>query len=325
MAIPRRGQGTPYRRSKYVGALVTLHQQALQHIEAVSHYFQHNQNVLRGYIGNRCYRSDGDHKEILVRQALRNFLPATVVVGRGLIQNVAETEPWHAFGHAHEQFLTEIDVIILRQGKKPVFQIEDLLVVAPQDVAAIIEVKTSLRIFPPPRGRNQLDDHRYETNHRRGMQFAAAARKVARHASIIRSLSQMAGSTFRCWAGLFIYNEPRALHDRENHVRWLESLVGQEVQSDDDVIDCVCFGPNLFAHYWSNAQYQVEGLYRGAAYHSYDLHGLAMPYLINNALFHVRSEYETVDEDMLFPIPGGKEQLRKFFLPRDQHVAQAFF
>jgi hypothetical protein len=304
---------------------VTSQQQAMQDVEAINHYFQENQNTLRDYIGNRCYRSDGDHKEILVRKTLRRFLPPDIKVGRGLIQNVADIHPWQAFGRAHEQSLTEIDVIILRRGREPVFQIEDLLVVAPQDVAAIIEVKTSLRVPPSPRGHNQLDDPRYETNHRRGMQFAAAARKVARHASIIRSLSQMAGSTFRCWAGLFIYNEPRAIRDRKDHVRWLESLVGQEVQSDDDVIDCVCFGPNLFAHYWSNAQYQVEGLYRGAAYHSYDLNGFAMPYLINNALFHVRSEYETVDEDVLFPIPGGKEQFRKFFLPHDQHVAQAFF
>lgn len=297
-------------------------QQAAQRILAIHDYFQYHKNRLRNLIGDRCYRSDGDHKEMLVRQTLRHFLPSGTLVGRGLIQDAGDIHP--AF-RASEYRLREIDVIVLRRGASPLFGNEDLFVVAPHDVAAIIEVKTSLRVITPKEARRQLDNPGHSNNHRKGMQFAATARKVARHAKIIRSLSQLAGSTFRCWAGLFIYNEPQTLQDRKNHVRWLESLVGQEVQSDDDVIDCVCYGPNLFAHYWSNAQHQVDGLYDGAAYHSYELNDLAMPYLINNALFHVLSEYGDVDEDVLFPIPGGKEQYRKFFLPRDQHVAQAFF
>ena len=75
--------------------------------------------------------SDGHSKESILRQVLRRHLPASVSLGTGFVVNYFEPSG-------------EIDILITDDTMPTLFRDGELVIVAPESVRAIIEVKTSL-------------------------------------------------------------------------------------------------------------------------------------------------------------------------------------
>lgn len=76
--------------------------------------------------------TDGESKEVALRSVLRRHLPSSAIVGRGFIVTELQSS-------------TQIDILIVDSNKPTLFREGDLLIVTPDAVLGVIEVKTELR------------------------------------------------------------------------------------------------------------------------------------------------------------------------------------
>lgn len=118
-------------------------------------------NRVRDLIGDKHWLSDGHHKEYLLKHALSRHVPSGVTISRGFI-----VHPKRSDVVSREQDLLFLDAFAMA----PVFAQGELCVALPQQVIAILAVKTTF-------SKQQLDDA-CDTLH--------SARRVAAYAGIER-------------------------------------------------------------------------------------------------------------------------------------------
>src|SRR4051812_30392716 len=82
---------------------------------------------LNQLIGNR--ENLGEYREVILRSVLRRHLPANLHVGSGFIVTQHAISP-------------QLDLLIIDRSKPVLFQDGDFLVVTPENVRAVVEVKT---------------------------------------------------------------------------------------------------------------------------------------------------------------------------------------
>ena len=122
---------------------------------------------VRQLIGPAHWPSDGEHKETILRQAIRRIAPRNMVVGKGFIVSPEYTS-------------TQIDVLVYDDRYPVHYQDGDLFMIPPAACRAVIEVKSSLQSI--------------------GQFEATAAKQIA----IQRGL-QRAGVTREVFSGLLYY------------------------------------------------------------------------------------------------------------------------
>lgn len=127
---------------------------------------------------------------------LRRILPPSLLIGRGFVVN-------------REAASTQVDILITDADRPTLFRDGDLLIVTPEAVRAVIEVKT------------ELD----------GPQAAA---DVALKLGMIGHICQSAVPT--PWLGLFVYEEMR------NAGANLLRAAQHAFRDNSQMIDCVCCG-----------------------------------------------------------------------------------
>lgn len=114
--------------------------------------FQYRVDLLERLLRSRHYPSLGTYKERLLAKTVRSFLPKTVEVGTGFILFPCEDESPPAGGAYHDPLnqsaydvSRQCDIIVYDAfSHPPVFQDGDFVVLRPESVCAIIEVKGSL-------------------------------------------------------------------------------------------------------------------------------------------------------------------------------------
>ncbi len=174
----------------------------------------------------RHWPTDGHFKEGVLRQFLRRHLPESVLVGTGFVVN--------SFGPSGE-----IDVLVVDKNKPTLFKDGELLIVTPESVKVVLEVKTSLR------GPSEVSDALEQLAERKAV--------VTRHVECQNVL-----------AGLFVYDG-----DDDRHKTILESL-----RDASQIIDLVSYGQDTFVKYFKprgdGGQQTPDN-----AWHSFDVQGLA--------------------------------------------------
>ena len=120
------------------------------------------------------WATDGESKEVALRSVLRRHLPESVIVGRGFIVTSSESS-------------TQIDILIIDASKPTLFKDGDLLIVTPDAVRGVIEVKTVLR------SRTQV---------------AEAVTKLSRIEELCRDVTREDS----IWTGLFIFEGGMEMH-----------------------------------------------------------------------------------------------------------------
>lgn len=85
------------------------------------------------------WAEDGRHKEVVLKNMLRRFLPEKYLIGTGFV--VKQT------GEDYGSHLTskQIDIIIYDNGSPVLFKEGDFVILTPDSVKAIIEVKANLQ------------------------------------------------------------------------------------------------------------------------------------------------------------------------------------
>jgi hypothetical protein len=179
---------------------------------------------------------------------------------------------------------TQIDILILDSRKPTLFHEGDLFVVTPDAVLAAIEVKTSQDSTP---------------------EVVDTLRKLA---EIERSCYDVTRKKGRVWTGLFVYDAQ--MSGAEKH---LLSALGKVYRETDGVINCISYGQNVFTRFWSS-DITVGGNTRRAMWRSYKLPSVAPSYFIGNLVDSI-SRIDVADADFAwFPLLGGKEQYKRYYL-----------
>jgi hypothetical protein len=251
-------------------------------------------NRIRHLIGSKHWLSDGEHKEAVLRKVLRNHLPESVRVGKGFV----------CFENATS---TQIDILITACDKPTLFKDGELVLVTPDSVQAVIEVKTSFA------DRTELNK---------------ALTKLSDNIQIIRT-----NHNDNCLAGLFVYDRNRQgkkniIHDEVI----LEELQNAAQQQPTRVINWIALGPDRFFRYWENTydvpNLGIPALYAREVWHSYELTGgLAHAYFLSNVIWDISEKCGGMDRHMQyawFPVGGTKERFRRWCIPLTRGVAQQF-
>lgn len=230
---------------------------------------------VRHLIQDNHWLTDGEFKETVLRSVIRRHLPDSLIIGRGFIVG-------------RNRVSTQIDVLVVDGGAPVLFREGDLLIVTPDAVRAVIEVKT--RLQP-----QVLQD---------------ALGKLGRIASLCRDATE--AST---WTGLFAYEAGRCSHEQ---VLTALSRVGEETRGR---VNCVACGQNDFFRYWSeqeNSQGRTPQPMDGAFWRSYSLGGLAPSYFVGNLLSSLSPPGRGMHDYAWFPEEGGKEGHRQFQIAAGQ-------
>lgn len=214
--------------------------------------------------------TDGEAKEVALRSVLRRHLPQSVIVGRGFIVTA-------------EASSTQVDVLVVDASRPTLFKDGDLLIVTPDAVRGVIEVKTELR--------NQGE-------------ISEALTKLA----TIEEMCRDSTGLDRVWTGLFAFQGSRAITPR-----LLEGL-RQAHRATARHVNCISCGKDIFVRFWARGR-DVESPVRGAVWHAYELRGVAPSYFVGNLIDSIGSVDNSTASFAWFPLVGGKEGHLTDYMP----------
>jgi hypothetical protein len=263
----------------------------LEYHRSISKELESTRNRIRHLLGDAHWPTEGEYKEAILRRALRTYLPGTLRVGRGFVS------------YPNHRSSTQIDVLITDTRYPTLFQEGDTVIVTPEAVRAIIEVKTTLRTPGD---------------------FGKVICTLGRAVADIRE----AGNT-QCQAGLFVYEKSNVPDSG-----LLRHLALQAERDDRRAVNWVAFGPNRFFRFWEHGLRQAGSPIDGPVWHAYGLMGLAYSYFLSNVVWELtmqdlRQQGRYVPgstEQMWFPLEedGGKENYRKSYVPLAHGDPQKF-
>lgn len=103
---------------------------SLEYQKSIALEFNANKNRIRHLIGSAHWGEDGRHKEVILMNFLKRFLPNNVAVGTGFIKE-------------GDSISTQIDIIIYDPSVPLYFKENDFIIVQPRSVFGVIEVKSN--------------------------------------------------------------------------------------------------------------------------------------------------------------------------------------
>lgn len=225
---------------------------------------------VRDLIGASHWLSDGEYKEAVLRRLLRAYLPEAYTVGRGFVLC------------ANGELTRQVDIMIVRRDTATLFRDGDLMVVTPEGVRAIIEVKTRLE------SKNAIRK--------------AAERLMSNSAKIWPPSAgdeRLPGTNG--WVGLFVYEQRdttqgcaeatlEAIEAARAHVTTADNRNGEFQR-----LRCACFGSDTLVREWPDPP----------RWKAYKLTGLAPAYFISNVVAEL-SAVAIENRRAWFPYEEGK-------------------
>lgn len=103
---------------------------SLEYQKSIALEFNAVKNRIRNLIGSSHWGEDGRHKEVMLMNFLKRFLPNNIEVGTGFIKE-------------RNNISTQIDIIIYNPSFPLYFKENDFIIVHPKSVLGIIEVKSN--------------------------------------------------------------------------------------------------------------------------------------------------------------------------------------
>lgn len=103
---------------------------SLEYQKSIALEFNATKNRIRYLIGSSHWGEDGRHKEVILMNFLKRFLPNNIKVGTGFIKD-------------GDNISTQIDIIIYNPLVPLFFQENDFIIAQPKSVLGIIEVKSN--------------------------------------------------------------------------------------------------------------------------------------------------------------------------------------
>lgn len=241
------------------------------HFHSLAAEFQALQGRVRNIIHDAHWQTDGEWRESILRTVLRRHLPESVAVGRGFITSGAELS-------------TQIDVLVYDRSAPVLYRDNDLVIVTPDAVRAIIEVRSTAR-------RRELVD---------------TARTLVRNGTLAAFHD---AEPYRATPllGLFAYECERPAH---GHPSWVLRELHESASMSGGTIDQMCLGADYFVHYWRNEP-KVWASFNYNHWHLYHLQGMAAGYFVNNVVQHIAGESVFRHWDAWFPDQGKEVHMEE--------------
>ena len=177
----------------------------------------------------------------------------------------------------------QIDILITDKNHPTLFRDGQLRIVTPDSVRAIIEVKTKIDSLK---------------------KLSEILVKIADNVEKIRTENKL----YNCWAGLFAYSSGRVTHEDV-----LLTLADTAKNEQERTINCIALGQDNFFRFWQRGR-DVSSPVDGPVWHSYELRELSFAYFLGNVVFDLSWERAMKSKYAWFPIEGGKEKKRKYYI-----------
>lgn len=252
-----------------------MNKQMIKYHKSITQELENSKDRVRALLHPAIHwGNDGRYKEEVLKEVLARHLPRTFGISSGFVK-------------IRTQCTSEIDIILTDKSKGTLFQSKDICITTPSNVEAIVEVKTS-----------QKPNELAKTLKKHG-DNAAKIRSV-RNEDSIGGFSQTDP-----WASLFVYNKCRSTPDKI--LKMFDDAAGGDFKK---VIQCACFGPDIFVRYWDNSAtrgYTNTPQFNGWEF--YELKGLAYSYFISNIIW--QDKPSSVDSEPWFALPEGKNPYKK--------------
>ena len=234
--------------------------------ESISTELLASRNRVRYFIGSNHWPEDGRFKEILLMNYLKKILPSNVTVGTGFVKNGEETT-------------NQIDLIIYDNSVPTLFSEGDFVVVLPESVYGIIEVKSKLRL---------------------GKSISNTIAKANKNGEIIGK---------NIFNGIFGYETNISF---SNDQPLADSVKGGLIENHG-WINHISFGADYFAKYWCHGNPDTQDDIE--CFSIYKIENLSFGYFLSNLVefIHLKSRKQRLSNTMsnfLYPIPEGKETCR---------------
>ncbi len=179
---------------------------------------------IRNLIGKSHWYTDGAHKESILKNIIKRFLPDKYLVGSGFIIDAEE--------RGISKPSTEIDLLILNRDSPTIFKDAGFYIVSKHAVEGIIEVKTKLP----------------NTN-----SLCKILTKLDQNAKLLDNRSLKKNFT-----GLFVYECKYA------GKRSIINNLREYVNNSERLVTHITLGENIFIRYWENkneyAGYKLDKL-----------------------------------------------------------------
>ena len=225
-----------------------------------------SRNRVRYFIGSSHWPEDGRFKEMLLMNYLKKNLPSNVTVGTGFVKNEGETTK-------------QIDLIIYDNSVPTLFSEGDFVIVLPESVYGIIEVKSNLIS---------------------GESITQTIAKANNNGKIIGK---------DIFNGIFGYET--AINFSKDQP--LADTVKRGLMENHGSINHISFGSDYFVKYWRDGNPDVQdGI---ECFSIYKIENLSFGYFFSNLVefIHLRSINQRLSNTMshfLYPISEGKETYR---------------
>jgi hypothetical protein len=235
----------------------------IAYLHTLTREFEAVKDRVRLLIGNAHWPSEGGWKESVLRSVLRRHLPPNLQVGTGFVLSP-------------EGLSRQVDVLLFDDRGPILFRDGDFVIVTPDVVAGIIEVKT----------RVTNGDVK---------EFLA---KLNSSADLLRTQSRHPAP----FIGLFSYEEEKI------DVKYLlETLREVNGRLGNYEINCLSLGPRLFVRFWRFPPIEPKRHYN--KWHAYDLVNIAPGYFIHNVLDHLFPESVLRNQEVWYPVDGKESKL----------------
>lgn len=245
----------------------------LMYQQSISAEFKAIQNRVRYFINDAHWGEDGRYKEIILQDFLKSIMPSNVGVGTGFVKN------------KDGDLTSQIDIIIYKNDYPRLFQQGDFVVLLPESVLGIIEVKSTAR------AKNMAD----------------AIQKASHNSDVISNPS--------LFNGIFAYD--KKCYTKDSHPEKLKNMLIQSCGKVNHIV----FGDNLFMRYWEDGNPDRDD--KMPTYSFYKMYDLAYGYFISNLLestyIQVNPNVAMLKHyiEFLYPIEEGKETRRLDYLNID--------
>jgi len=233
---------------------------------------------VRNLIGNANWAEEGRYKESVLKNIISRFLPNNLSLGTGFILNKERENIIRS---------TQIDIIVYDNSYPLLFKEGDFIITTPENVRAIIEVKTAIE------SGDVID-------------VIKKATKNARLAHMSK------------FNGIFAF-EKRGVEIKRNKIN-LD--LKKALLESNGAINYISLGEDLFIKHWGSRKkfdYLSEELYS-----FYNIKDLSFSYFISNLIECVAPE-KVIDKSwFLYPLktPNGKEDslIRDLNLPYLENI-----
>jgi hypothetical protein len=253
----------------------------LKYQQSIAAEFEAIRDRVEFFIGSAHWGEVGRYKEVILMNYLRKIIPNSVSVGTGFVKN------------AEGELTSQIDIILYKTDSPKLFSEGEFVILMPESVVGIIEVKSTSTSSVLTRQNNGI----------------STLTKAEKNGRIIGNKD--------IFNGIFAFDNGINLNEH-----FKDSTTGQQLSTLGGYLNHLALGSNNFIRFWDTGNPTGDGRPCYSAYHlsfervtgkiEENRQGFSFGYFFSNLLEYIyrQTAPEMLNQqyfEFLYPIEGTKE------------------